>query len=158
MFDRLAVGERLYVGFGLMLAIVVAVTAVAIARVDAINAALNANSTGHAAIQRFAINFRGSAHDCPIAIRDVVLSATPAERMREVAAIDEPARFYARSAEPPERLIAGSAQSDRLTALYGAIKAIESQAVATTRSIVEQVESGDVAGARGLLWTQAKPQ
>jgi methyl-accepting chemotaxis protein len=158
IFDRLTVAKRLFVGFGLILAIVVVVTAVAIARVQAIDAALNANSEEHAAIQGVAINFRGSAHDRSIAIRDVVLSASPADRAREVAAIDELARHYAKSAEPLESLIARSAQADRLNALYGAIRAIEAQAVATTRSIVQRVEEGDVAGARTLLWSQAKPQ
>src|SRR3989338_436762 len=105
-FNQMTVGKRLYVGFGLALTILVAVTAVAIVKVHAINAALHANSEEHASIQRFAINFRGSAHDRAIAVRDVVLSDTPAERQKEVATIEALARFYAESATPLEALVA----------------------------------------------------
>ena len=74
---NLTVAKRLYLGFGLLLAILAAVTLVAIFKVHAINAALHANSDSHLLIQRAAINFRGSAHNRSIAIRDVVLAGTP---------------------------------------------------------------------------------
>jgi methyl-accepting chemotaxis protein len=157
-FSRMTVGKRLYVGFGLMLAILVIVTAVAVAKVQTINAALKVNSEEHAQIQRFAINFRGSAHDRAIAVRDVVLSASAEDRQREVAAIEELAKFYADAAGPLEKLVATSLDKAELNTLYGGIKDIEAQAVATTRSIISMVEQGDTAGAQTLLWSQAKPQ
>jgi methyl-accepting chemotaxis protein len=156
-FNQMTVGKRLYVGFGLVLTILVAVTGVAIVKVNAINVALHANSEEHASIQRFAINFRGSAHDRSIAIRDVVLSTSPADRQTEAAAIERLAAFYAQSAGPLEKLIGTADDSAELKRLYGSIKDIEAQAVATTKSITEMVEKGD-AGAQSLLWSQAKPQ
>jgi len=155
---NLTVGKRLYAGFALILAILVIVTTVAIAKVQAIKEALNANSQEHAAIQRYAINFRGSAHDRSIAVRDVVLSASAADRAKEVAAIDELAKFYAGSAAPLEKLIGTSADATELQRLYGTIKDIEAQAVASTKAIVEKVERGDTAGAHAQLWAHAKPQ
>lgn len=157
-FNQMTVGKRLYVGFGLVLTILVAVTAVAIGKVHAINAALKVNSEEHASIQRFAINFRGSAHDRAIAIRDVVLSSSPADRQKEVAAIESLAAFYAQSAGPLEKLIATAEDAAELNQLYGAIKDIEAQAVSTTRAITEMVDKGDDAGAKTWLWSQAKPQ
>ena len=89
-FQQLSVGQRLSIGFGLVLAILVVVATIALVKVNAINTALHANNDVHASIQRFAINFRGSAHDRAIAVRDVVLSDTPAERQKEVATIEAP--------------------------------------------------------------------
>jgi len=157
-FDRMTVRIRLYAGFGLLLAVLMVVTLVAIAKVQAINTALLANSEEHAAIQRFAINFRGSAHDRAIAVRDVVLSENEVDRRREVAAIEELARFYAASAGPLERLMQSSADAGELRSLYGAIKDIESRSVQTTQAIVKQAEAGDLDGARARLWNEAKPQ
>ncbi|MDP2742598.1 MAG: MCP four helix bundle domain-containing protein, partial [Hydrogenophaga sp.] len=150
-FGSMTVGKRLYVGFGLMLAILVAVAVMAIVKVQAINTALKANSEEHAAIQRFAINFRGSAHDRAIAVRDVVLSNSGADRAKEVATIGELARFYADSAGPLEKLLQTSADASQLRTLYGAIQDIENKAVATTRNVIERVESGDSEGAQALL-------
>jgi methyl-accepting chemotaxis protein len=154
----MTVRARLYLGFGSLLAILIIVTLVAIAKVQAINAALTANSQEHAAIQRFAINFRGSAHDRAIAVRDVVLSNNETERRKEVAAIEELARFYADSAGPLEGLMRGSQDGQQLGTLYGAIKNIEARAVASTRSVVARVEAGDIDAARQQLWNEAKPQ
>ena len=156
--QQLSVGKRLSLGFGLVLAILVVVTMIALVNVSVINTALKANSDEHTSIQRFAINFRGSAHDRAIAIRDVVLSTQPAEQQKEVATIEALAHFYAESAAPLEALLAKSTDRAELNRLYSAIRAIEAQAVATTQTIVTKVNAGDAAGAQTLLWTQAKPQ
>ncbi len=75
---RFKVSTRLYLGFGLILLILAAVTTVAMWKVRVIDDALRANGELHAQIQRHAINFRGSAHDRADAIRDVVLAGSPA--------------------------------------------------------------------------------
>ena len=158
MFAQMTVARRLTVGFGLMLAILVVVTAIGVVKVQSIDSALAANSQEHALIQRYAINFRGSAHDRAIAARDVVLSGSPQDVEKELALIQQLARFYAESAGPLEKLIASSFDSGDLTRLYGDIKAIEAQAVSTTQAVVAKVAAGDADAARNLLWSQAKPQ
>lgn len=57
--SKATVSTRLYLGFGLMLLILAAVTVVAMVKVQTINAALRVNSEQNALIQRYAINFRG---------------------------------------------------------------------------------------------------
>lgn len=116
--QQLSVGKSLSLGFGLVLAILVVVTMIALVKVSVINTALKANSDEHTSIQRFAINFRGSAHDRAIAIRDVVLSTQPAEQQKEVATIEALARFYAESATPLEALLAKSTDRAELSRLY----------------------------------------
>jgi methyl-accepting chemotaxis protein len=157
-FSRMTLGKRLYVGFGLILAVMSIVTVVAMFKVQAIETALRANSDEHVAIQRYAINFRGSAHDRSIATRDVVLAGSASDRQKEVAAIDALAKFYADSAGPLEKLIGNAGDSAELGRLYGAIKDIENQSVATTKAVIAAAEKGDAAAAQALLWSQAKPQ
>ena len=155
---NLTVRSRLAVGFGALLGVLVVITAMAVVKVHAIKEALQANSTEHALIQRYAINFRGSAHDRSIAVRDVALSKTPEDRAREIAAIERLATFYAGSAGPLEALLATSADSAELKTLYGAIQAIEAQAVASTKQVIASVAAGDTAAAEQTLWRDAKPQ
>ncbi|MCB5188998.1 methyl-accepting chemotaxis protein [Methylobacillus caricis] len=156
-FSRLTVARRLYVGFGLILLVLVVVTGIAIVKASIINSALRANSDQHVLIQRYAINFRGSAHDRSIAVRDVVLSKTPAERQKEISTINALAAFYAEAATPLEKLIASRGAAPELVKLYDDIRQIEAQAVATTQSIIALAEAGD-ASAGESLWTLAKPQ
>ena len=157
-FVRMTLAQRLYTGFGLILAVLAIVTVLAMFKVQAIEAALRANSEEHAAIQRYAINFRGSAHDRSIAARDTVLARTAEDRQKEVVAIDALAKFYADSAGPLEKLIGRTDDAADLAKLYGAIKDIEGKAVATTRVIIAAMDSGDTGSAQTLLWGQAKPQ
>ena len=158
MFNRLTVSRRLAVGFGLILAILAGVAIVAMMQVHTIDRALRANSDLHTQIQRHAINFRGSAHDRAIAVRDVTLSTNEAARQKEVATIAELAAFYARSAQPLEQLLKSPDAAPELAGLYAAIQAIEAKAVATTQRVVTLVEQGDTSGAQQLLWGEAKPQ
>lgn len=156
-FSRMTVAARLYLGFGLILALLVVVTGVAVVKVDRIERALRANSDIYSQVQRNAINFRGSAHDRSIAVRDLVFSPTPSERNQEIATIAALADFYAQSTKSLEALLALPGVSPEAHIFYAEIKKAESQAVATTNSIIAQVRDGDTT-AVNTLWSQAKPQ
>ena len=157
-FSHLTVAKRLQFGFGIVLAILAAVAGVAMMKVHTIESALLANSREHSQIQRFAINFRGSAHDRAIAARDYVLAGSTELRQKEAATIDKLAKFYAESAQPLELQISQSADKSDLAVMYGAIQDIEAAAVASTKNLMAAVDRGDTAAAQALLWTQAKPQ
>ncbi len=153
----MSVAARLYTAFGFILALLFVVTGVAVVKVDRIDRALRANNDIHVQVQRYAINFRGSAHDRSIAVRDVVLASTAAERDREIATIASLAAFYADSAAPLEKLITRPGADPALGQMYAAIRAVEAQAVASTNAVIAQVRAGDAA-ATATLWSQAKPQ
>ena len=72
------ISTRLYTGFGLVLLLLIIVTALGINRVQKIDAILTNISDVNNVKQRHAINFRGSVHDRAIALRDVVLAADAA--------------------------------------------------------------------------------
>ena len=156
-FSRMTVAARLYAGFGLILALLIVVTGVAVVKVNRIDQALRDNNNIHVQVQRYAINFRGSAHDRSIAVRDVVLSPTPAERDKEIATIAALADFYAQSATPLEKLVNRVGAPPELAPLYAGIRSAEAQAVASTQAIIAQVQAGDAQAAQ-TLWQQAKPQ
>ncbi len=155
--SRMTVAARLYAGFALILALLVVVTGVAVVKVSRIDQALRDNNNIHVQVQRYAINFRGSAHDRSIAVRDVVLSPTPAERDKEIATIAALADFYAQSAVPLEKLVNRVGAPPELAPLYAGIRSAEAQAVASTQAIIAQVQAGDAQAAQ-TLWQQAKPQ
>jgi methyl-accepting chemotaxis protein len=157
-FNQMSVRKRLAIGFGSLLGVLVVVTAMAMVKVQSIKTALVANSAEHSLIQRYAINFRGSAHDRSIAVRDVALARTAEDRARELAAIERLAKFYADSAGPLEKLLGNSADAAELKPLYGAIQAIEARALASTREVIAKVAQGDAEAAQLVLWRDAKPQ
>ncbi len=156
----LTVAARLYLGFGLIVAVLVVVTVIAMLKVQAINSALRANSDEHTLIQRYAINFRGSAHDRAIAIRDVVLSNSPSRQEAEVATIARLAQQYTQADGPLRQLIEHPSADPKLRQMYADIARIEAQAVAVTQAIIDKAQSFDVDAdtvARRMLWDEAKP-
>ena len=158
MLAGMTISKRLYLGFGLLIVLMVAVTAVATRQVSLIQHALTDNSQINVPIQRYAINFRGSAHDRSIAIRDVVLASDTVGRQREAQRIAELASFYAASATPLQGLIDAPNADPALKPLYADIQAIEARTVATTQAIQKLVEEGALAAANAKLWNEAKPQ
>jgi methyl-accepting chemotaxis protein len=94
----------------------VRLTATGVLRVETINSHL---TTINDLKQRYATNFRGSVHDRAIALRDVVLSKTPAEIQQEIAAIDALAAKRVESAGPMDELfgVAGNVNPEEEAAL-----------------------------------------
>ena len=157
-FSNLTVSKRLQLGFAIILVILAILAGIAMLKVRTIETALLANGQEHIQIQRYAINFRGSTHDRAIAVRDYVLAGSAELRQKEASTIDELAKFYASSATPLEKLISESANGAELNQLYGAIKAIENEAIASSKAVVAAVDRADTAAAQALLWSKAKPQ
>ena len=124
-----------------------------------IDGALTANATQNAVIQRAAINFRGSAHDRSIAVRDVALAPSEDARKKEVVSIARLADFYAKSATQLDAALQTATQvPPEVGPMVQALKDIEARTVATTAKVVALVQSGDRTGAEALLWAEAKPQ
>ena len=156
-FSRMTVATRLYLGFGLIVALLVVVTAVAVVKVDRIESALRANIDIYSQVQRNAINFRGSAHDRSIAVRDLVFSPNTAERDAALTTIQSLTDFYAQSTRSLEMLLALPSVSPQVHPLYAEIQKAERKAVATTNALIAQVRNGDPA-AVDTLWQKAKPE
>ena len=153
------ISHRLMAGFGLVVLALLGMSVFSVLTARGIDGALTANATQNAVIQRAAINFRGSAHDRSIAVRDVVLAPTEDARKKEVEAIARLADFYAKSAAQLDDVLKSASQvPPEVGPMVQSLKDIEARTVATTAKVVALMQAGDRAGAEALLWAEAKPQ
>ena len=153
------ISHRLMAGFGLIVLALLGMSVFSVLTARGIDGALTANATQNAVIQRAAINFRGSAHDRSIAVRDVVLAPTEEACKKEVEAIARLADFYAKSAAQLDDVLKSASQvPPEVGPMVQSLKDIEARTVATTAKVVALMQAGDRAGAEALLWAEAKPQ
>ena len=155
MKKPVSLAMRIGLGFASTLSLLVLITAVGIQRVGFIDSTLKDVGEKAAVVQRYAINFRGSVHNRAIAIRDAVLVKDEPTLNRHLAEIDQLKRDYQNSAASMDRLFANTAASAEETRLLGDIKAIETQALASTERVINLRRSNDIAGAQDLLLVQA---
>src|SRR5450830_35090 len=149
------ISTRLYTGFGLVLLLLMIVTALGINRVQKIDSILTAISDVNNVKQRHAINLRGSVHDRAIALRDVVLAGDAAMAQPEITRIQTLADNYAQSATPLDQII-GSGQQvtpEERAALAG-IKASEARAMPLIAKVIALRLADDVPQATILLHQQ----
>ena len=153
------ISQRLMAGFGLVIVALLGMSVYSVLIARGIDGALTANATQNAVIQRAAINFRGSAHDRSIAVRDVVLTPNDEARKKEIESIARLADFYAQSATQLDNVLKTVKEvPPEVGPMVQALKDIEARTVATTSKVVALMQTGDRAGAEALLWAEAKPQ
>ena len=153
------ISQRLMAGFGLVIVALLGMSVYSVLIARGIDGALTANATQNAVIQRAAINFRGSAHDRSIAVRDVVLAPNDEARKKEIESIARLADFYAQSATQLDNVLKTVKEvPPEVGPMVQALKDIEARTVATTSKVVALMQTGDRAGAEALLWAEAKPQ
>lgn len=153
------ISQRLMAGFGLVIVALLGMSIYSVIIARGIDSALTTNATQNAVIQRAAINFRGSAHDRSIAVRDVVLAPDESARNNEIASITRLADFYATSAKQLDTVIQTATQlPPEVIPMVQSLQDIEARTVATTNKVVALMQAGDRVGAETLLWAEAKPQ
>ena len=156
--DTLTIGQRLALGFGLVLVLILALTGIGIHRVLRIDDGLSTINQVNSVKQRYAINFRGSVHDRAIALRDVVLSEDPAVVEEANAMIDRLTEDYAQSAAPLEAMVADPATGDaEEAAMLAAIQEVESRTLPLIERTRALREAGALAEARALVLGEAAP-
>ncbi|GAB7529979.1 methyl-accepting chemotaxis protein [Pseudomonas sp. 3A(2025)] len=151
MKKPLALSTRIGLAFAAIVSLLVLITAVGIQRVGYIDRTLANVSDNAAMVQRYAINFRGSVHNRAIAIRDAVLVDNPQELARHLAEIARLEKDYADSAAPLDQLFNARNVSAEERALLAAIKDIEQQTLASSRTLIDLRQAGDIAGSQALL-------
>ncbi|KGE67175.1 methyl-accepting chemotaxis protein [Pseudomonas sp. IPO3749] len=155
MKKPVSLAMRIGLGFASTLSLLVLITAVGIQRVGFIDSTLKDVAEKAAVVQRYAINFRGSVHNRAIAIRDAVLVKDEPSINRHLAEIDQLKRDYQDSAVMMDRLFANAAASAEESRLLADIKAIETQALASTERVISLRRGNDIAGAQDLLLAQS---
>jgi methyl-accepting chemotaxis protein len=158
MGKNLSISRRLTLGFLAVVLCMVGLTATGVLRVETINSHLTTINDLNSVKQRYAINFRGSVHDRAIAVRDVVLSQTPAELQEEIDRIEVLAAKYVESAGPMDDLFAvdGNVNPDEQAAL-AEIKRIEGLTMPLIQHVIDLRAAGLPDQALTVLVQQAKP-
>jgi len=149
------ISTRLSLGFGLVLSLLVLLSAISIFEVNGIQANLKTVNDVNSVKQRYAINFRGSVHDRAISLRDVTLVA-PAQIDAEVATIQTLANHYAQSAAPLDAMMTEATAEEKR--ILTAIKATEARTLPMIQSVIDLQRAGQFDEARGVLMGEARPQ
>ena len=156
MLQNLKVSHRLFIGFSLVISLLVLVTIVGIGKVETIDSTMTLINDVNSVKQRYAINFRGSVHDRAIAIRDVVLQDNMNEVEKSIAEIRSLEEFYSNSAGPMNAMMAKHSDSSERNML-NKIQQIEARTLPLVDEIIEQRLAGNLNQAKSLLLMNAKP-
>jgi methyl-accepting chemotaxis protein len=152
--------HRLLGCFALVTVLLVALSAYSVYVTRGIDAALSANSSQNAVIQRAAIDFRGSVHDRAIALRDAVLAPNPKDTDQALQEIARLSQVYQHADQHLQQVLAQHAAHipGDVRQMLQDIQGHASLAVASTQHIAQALQRNDHPQAQALLWTQAKPE
>lgn len=147
--------HSLYVGFGVLMSLMVAMTAFTLIKVAVIDSTLSHINDNVALKQRSAIDFRGAVHDSAIAIRDAVIAPNEEYRNKQYQILEKLIQDYDRASTRMDKLFeAKELVSSEDTRLYDNIKAIATKARALKIQTMDLLKQGNIQGARALLVEQ----
>lgn len=154
---RLSIGQRLALGFAVILAMMVVLTLIGVNRVGVIRNSLVAIDAQHSVKQRQAINFRGSVHDRAIALRDVVLARSAAERQAALAEFRRLTDSYAEAQRVLDGLLSGNGVLQKERELAAAIREVEQRTLPLASAVIAAQQDGRTQEAQALLLDKAAP-
>jgi len=157
MQSQLSIAQRLSLGFGLILSLMILITLIGVFRVSFIDETLTAVNEGASLKQRYAINFRGSVHDRAIAIRDAVLVDNDSALNLQLTDIQRLKDFYKESAQAMDSLLRNQAPRAAEQRLLSDIQTIERSTLILTEQLISLRRQGDTDAAKNLLMEQASP-
>ena len=151
--QKLGIIKSLYVGFSVLIALMLVITAIALVKVSSIDSALTNVNENFAVKQRQAINFRGAVHDSSIALRDVLLASNAQDRQTHLNTINKLAQDYDRARTRMDQIFAAdrAIHSAREQELYRAILDIEQRTRASKEQVLALVNQDQVDAARQEL-------
>ncbi|WP_343656611.1 methyl-accepting chemotaxis protein [Paraburkholderia caribensis] len=154
----LNVSTRLLAGFGLLTALLLAVAMIGFYGLWALNGKLDEIARVNGTQARLANELRTSIQDRAIAMRNVVLYTTAADRRAEAERIAKQSALYADAYQKLDRMFAEEAGTDaRERSLMAALKQEESAAVPAMSKVVELSLANDTIAATQLLLERARP-
>lgn len=157
MFANFSVSMRLFLGFGIILSLVLFIALVGENRVGIIDSNMKEVGQGASLKQRYAINFRGSVHDRAISIRDAVLVDDSTNLNKHLDEIVVLKAFYAESAAAMKALLDKTPPSTAERELLNAINTIETQTLALTEKVIELRQQGNFLEAKAILLREVSP-
>ncbi|MGM0832329.1 MAG: methyl-accepting chemotaxis protein [Pseudomonadota bacterium] len=158
---RYALGFQhwLWLGFAVIIALMVAITAIGIQRVNAIDEALTRINDVHGMKQRYAIDFRGSVHDRAIALRDVVGLTTNSAVQEQLDLIKALEEDYAEAESALTALLTTHDDiSEAEREAYAQIQRIAESTQAAVAEVLAFRSTNNLSAARFVLFEDAAPR
>lgn len=132
----MTIANRLYSGFAFIILLLVLTTLIGTYQVGEINNTLTRVNEVGSEKQRYAINFRGSVHDRAIALRDLVLTESAADRDEFRALVSELKDNYAEAENNMAEVFSNPAYVNNTEkSLLQKIEQIQGKALATTEEV-----------------------
>ncbi|ACC74667.1 methyl-accepting chemotaxis protein [Paraburkholderia phymatum] len=156
--SQLKVSTRLLVGFGLLTGLLLAIALISFYGLSALNDKLDEIARVNGTQARLANELRASIQDRAIAMRNVVLYTSAADRRAEAERIAKQNELYATAYQALDRSFAEEAGvNPRERALMTALKQDEAAAAAPMNKVVELCLANDTIVATQLLLESARP-
>ncbi len=153
---KLTIKSRLTFGFGLVLVLIIMLTAIGIVDVNSIDRKLTEITDINSVKQRYAINYRGSVHDRAIAIRDIAIASNNSQVSEFEREIDELARFYKDSEDKMQRMMSsGVSFTAQERQILDKIDSIQSKTLPIVEAIIRDKRAGQ--NVNEAVLQQARP-
>lgn len=154
----MTIANRLYAGFAFIILLLVTTTVIGTYQVDEINTTLARVNEVGSEKQRYAINYRGSVHDRAIALRDLVLTESAAQRDEFRSLIAELKENYAAAQQGMQRVISNPKYvNSKEKELLARIEEIQQRALATTVEVERLLAAGERQLAQDYVLTDLSP-
>lgn len=156
--ENLTINQRLNLGFGILLLMLVTLTVLGIQKVNNISHALTDLTDVNSVKQRHAINYRGSVHDRAIAVRDVSLATSRRQLDNFTSEIRELEQFYVESEDAMQSMINSGVTftSDELVIL-DEIEQVKRKTLPLIQNIIELRREQEIQRAKQLVMEKARP-
>lgn len=156
--ENLTINQRLNLGFGILLLMLVTLTVLGIQKVNNISHALTDLTDVNSVKQRHAINYRGSVHDRAIAVRDVSLATSRRQLDNFTSKIRELEQFYVESEDAMQSMINSGVTftSDELVIL-DEIEQVKRKTLPLIQIIIELRREEEIQRSKQLVMEKARP-
>ncbi|WP_418179113.1 methyl-accepting chemotaxis protein [Aliarcobacter lanthieri] len=154
------ISQKLYLGFGLMIFLIILLTVIGINRVSIIDNTLKNDVELTSTKQRYAINFRGSVHDRAISIRDVVLSDSKDSSLfkKSIDDIKKLEDFYSTSAQSMDKIFTNKDNFvEEELIILNKIRNVESNTLPLVENIIKLKLEDNNEEALNILLDKASP-
>ncbi|WP_419678356.1 methyl-accepting chemotaxis protein [Aliarcobacter lanthieri] len=154
------ISQKLYLGFGLIIFLIILLTVIGINRVSIIDNTLKNDVELTSAKQRYAINFRGSVHDRAISIRDVVLSDSKDSSLfkKSIDDIKKLEDFYSTSAQSMDKIFTNKDNFvEEELIILNKIRNVESNTLPLVENIIKLKLEDNNEEALNILLDKASP-
>lgn len=150
--NNMTIRQKLFLGFGLVLVMMVTLVVIGITNVNFIDETLTEISDVNSVKQRYAINYRGSVHDRAIDIRDIVLATSNSEIKVLEHNIQSLESFYEEAQRALENMIdSGVNFTAEEINILSEISSIQTKTTPLMQQIITLMLKGDKIQAKSIL-------